>query len=143
VREVLDAGRQILIAHPERYHYLPGAEPIEVMRCWQDLGALLQINVGSLSGHYEGSSPGSERLAWQMIDTGMVDVIATDHHGPRRRGVSPAEGLQELIDRGASAVAQRVMGENPTRIMRDDLLPSGLPRQGRGADRLEQEPGRP
>jgi protein-tyrosine phosphatase len=143
VREVLDAGRQILIAHPERYHYLPGAEPMEVMRCWQDLGALLQINVGSLSGHYEGSSPGSSRLAWRMIDTGMVDVIATDHHGPRRRGVSPAEGLQELIDRGASAVAQRLMGENPTRIMRDDLLPSGLPGQGRGADRLEQEPGRP
>ena len=113
VREVLDAGRQILIAHPERYHYLPGAEPIEVMRYWQDLGALLQVNVGSLSGHYEGSSPGSERLAWQLIDSGMVDVVATDHHGPRRRGVSPAEGLQVLMNRGASAVAQRVMEKTP------------------------------
>jgi protein-tyrosine phosphatase len=125
---VLDAGRQILIAHPERYHYLPDAEPLEVMRGWQELGGLLQVNVGSLSGHYEGSSPGSERLAWQMIDAGMVDVIATDHHGPRRRGVSPAEGLQKLIDRGASATAERAMGENPARIMREDLLPSGLPR---------------
>ena len=61
-------------------------------------------------------------------ETGMVDVIATDHHGPRRRGVSPAEGLQKLIDRGASATAERAMGENPARIMREDLLPSGLPR---------------
>jgi protein-tyrosine phosphatase len=127
IREVLDAGRQILIAHPERYHYLPGHDPLEVMRNWQDLGALLQVNVGSLSGHYEGSSPGAEQLAWQMVDAGLVDVMATDHHGPRRRGVSPAEALNKLIARGELALAERAMGEIPTRIMRDDLLPSRLP----------------
>src|SRR4029079_4539480 len=88
VREALDAGRQILIAHPERYRCLPGQEPLEVMRGWQELGALLQVNVGSLSGYYEGSSPGSESLAWQMVDRAMIDVLATDHHGSRRRGVS-------------------------------------------------------
>jgi protein-tyrosine phosphatase len=127
IREVLDAGRQILIAHPERYHYLPGPDPLEVMRTWQELGALLQVNVGSLSGHYEGSSPGSEQLAWQMIEAGLVDVLATDHHGPRRRGVSPAEALEKLIARGELALAERAMGEIPSRIMRDDLLPSRLP----------------
>ena len=127
VREVLDAGRHILIAHPERYHYLPGHEPLEVMRTWQEMGALLQVNVGSLTGHYEGSSPGSERLAWQMAEAGLIDVIATDHHGPRRRGVSPAEALNALIARGERALAERAMGEVPSRIMRDDLLPSRLP----------------
>ena len=127
VREVLDAGRHILIAHPERYHYLPGHEPLEVMRSWQGMGALLQVNVGSLTGHYEGSSPGSERLAWEMAGAGLIDVIATDHHGPRRRGVSPAEGLNALIARGERALAERAMGEVPSRIMRDDLLPSRLP----------------
>ena len=118
IREVLDAGRQILIAHPERYHYLPGQDPLEVMGSWQELGALLQVNVGSLSGHYEGSSPGAEQLAWQMIDAGLVDVLATDHHGPRRRGVSPAEALSKLIARGELALAERAMGEIPSRIMR-------------------------
>jgi tyrosine-protein phosphatase YwqE len=127
IREVLDAGRQILIAHPERYRYLPGHDPLEVMRTWQELGALLQVNVGSLGGHYENSSPGSEQLAWQMIGAGLVDVLATDHHGPRRRGVSPAEALNRLIARGELALAERAMGEIPGRIMRDDLLPSRLP----------------
>jgi protein-tyrosine phosphatase len=127
VREVLDAGRQILIAHPERYHYLRGHRPLDVMRQWQELGAALQVNVGSLTGHYEGSSPGSKGLAWQMIDSGLVDVIATDHHGPRRRGVSLSEGLNTLIARGELALARRAMGENPSRILRDDPLPSGLP----------------
>jgi len=127
VREALDAGRQILIAHPERYRYLPGQDPLEVMRGWQELGALLQVNVGSLSGYYEGSSPGSESLAWQMVDRAMIDVLATDHHGSRRRGVSPAEALDKLIARGELALAERAMGEIPGRIARDGLLPSGLP----------------
>src|SRR5215216_1093548 len=67
VRETLDAGRQIVIAHPERYRFLPGHDPLDVMRVWQELGALIQVNVGSLTGHYQESSPGSEQLAWHMI----------------------------------------------------------------------------
>ncbi len=125
---VLDAGRQVVIAHPERYHYLPGQDALEVMRTWQELGALLQVNVGSLTGHYRGSSPRSERLAWEMIASGLVDVLATDHHGPRRSGVSPREALDTLIARGELALAERAMADIPGRILRDDLVASGLPR---------------
>jgi protein-tyrosine phosphatase len=127
VREVLDAGRQIVIAHPERYHFLPRHDALDLMRRWQEMGALLQVNVGSLTGHYQGSSPGSEQLAWQMISEGLVDVLATDHHGPRRRGVSPREALETLIARGQLALAERAMAEIPSRIVRDDLLASRLP----------------
>lgn len=127
IREVLDSGRQIVIAHPERYRYVPGPGPLEVMQTWQDLGALLQVNVGSLTGHYQNSSPGSEQLAWEMVAAGLVDVLATDHHGPRRRGVSPLEALNALIARGELALAERAMSEIPNRIMRDDLLASRLP----------------
>jgi protein-tyrosine phosphatase len=127
IREVLDAGRQIVIAHAERYSYLPGHDALEVMRTWQELGAVLQVNVGSLTGYYNGSSPGSERLAWEMIAAGLVDILATDHHGPRRRGVSPREALDALIARGELALAERAMADIPGRIVRDDLLASRLP----------------
>jgi protein-tyrosine phosphatase len=127
IREVLDAGRQIVIAHPERYSFLPGHHPLDVMGTWQELGALLQVNVGSLTGHYQGSSPGSEQLAWGMIAGGLVDVLATDHHGPRRRGVSPREAWETLIARGEQALAERAMSEIPGRIVRDDALASRLP----------------
>jgi protein-tyrosine phosphatase len=127
IREVLDAGRQILIAHPERYEYLPGHEPLELMRRWQELGALLQVNVGSLNGHYRNSSPGSDDLAWQMVESGLVDVLASDHHGPRRPGVSPREALDTLIARGELALARRAMVETPGLIARNDLAASGLP----------------
>jgi len=128
VREVQEAGRQIVIAHPERYHYLPDHNPIDVMRTWQELGALLQVNVGSLTGHYRRSSPQSEGLAWQMIDAGLADIFATDHHGPRREGVSPAEARNALIARGQLALAARAMVEIPGMIARNDPVGSRLPR---------------
>ena len=128
VREVQAAGRQIVIAHPERYRYLPGHHPMDVMRTWQDLGALLQVNVGSLTGHYRRSSPGSDLLAWQMIEHGLLDVLATDHHGPRREGVSPREALDALIARGELALAERAMVEVPGLIARNEAVGSRLPR---------------
>jgi tyrosine-protein phosphatase YwqE len=127
IQEVLDAGRQILIAHPERYEYLAGHQPLELMRRWQEMGALLQVNVGSLNGYYRNSSPGSDDLAWQMVGTGLVDVLATDHHGPRREGVSPSEALETLIARGELALATRAMVETPGLIVRSDLVPLRLP----------------
>jgi protein-tyrosine phosphatase len=127
IREVLDAGRQIVIAHVERYEYLPGHEPLELMGRWQELGALLQVNVGSLNGYYRNSNPGSEELAWQMVDSGLIDVLATDHHGPRRAGVSPREALETLIARDELALATRAMVETPGLIVRNDLVASRLP----------------
>jgi protein-tyrosine phosphatase len=128
VREVHGAGRQIVIAHPERYRYLDGHNPLEVMRTWQELGALLQVNVGSLTGHYNRSSPGSEHLAWQMIEQGLLDLLATDHHGPRRSGVSPREALDALIARGELTLAERAMAEIPGLISRNEVVGSRLPR---------------
>lgn len=128
VREVLDGGRQIVIAHPERYYYLPGHEPVEVMRTWQELGALLQVNVGSLTGHYNRSTPGSEALAWRMVALGLVDLFSTDHHGPRREGVSPREAYQTLIARGERVLAERAMAEVPGMIVRNEAVGLRLPR---------------
>ena len=128
VREVQAAGRQMIIAHPERYHYLDGHNPVDVMRTWRDLGALLQVNVGSLTGHYRRSSPASESLAWQMVELDLIDVLATDHHGPRREGVSPREALNALIARGQRMLVQRAMVETPGMIFRDEPTGSRLPR---------------
>ena len=128
VREIQAAGRQTIIAHPERYHYLEGHNPVDVMRTWRDLGALLQVNVGSLTGHYRRSSPGSESLAWQMVELDLVDVLSTDHHGPRREGVSPREALNALIARGQRMLAERAMVEIPGMISRDEPAESRLPR---------------
>jgi len=122
IRAATAAGRQIVIAHPERYRYPAGLEPLVVMGRWREMGAQLQVNVGSFTGHYQDHRPGSEALAWAMAAEGLVDIIATDHHGPRRTGVSPLEGYEALRARGELALAERAMVERPNAVLRDERV---------------------
>ena len=119
VRAALDAGRGIVIAHPERYRYPAGMDPVDVMQGWRDLGALLQVNAGSFSGYYNDHRPESEALAWMLVREGMADIVGSDHHGPRRAGVSPLEAFEALAARGERALAERAMVTRPAAILRD------------------------
>ena len=128
VREATGAGRGIVIAHPERYRFLPGIEPLEQMRRWRDMGALLQVNAGSFAGHYRSSSPDSERLAWAMVREGLVDLVATDHHGMRRAGVSPREAFEVLAARGERELAERALAGTPGELLRETVIAGDPPR---------------
>jgi len=120
VRAAVTGGSRIVIAHPERYRYPKGRDPIEVMRHWRELGALLQVNAGSFTGHYRDHRPESQSVAWAMVAEGMVDIVGTDHHGPRRVGVSPLEAFDALAARGERALAERAMLERPNAVLRDE-----------------------
>ena len=122
VREVVAGGRGIVVAHPERYRYVAGTEPLDQMRRWRELGALLQVNAGSFGGYYRDHRPGSDTLAWAMVAEGMVDIIGTDHHGPRRVGVSPLEVFTALRARGEEAAAIRTMVERPAAVLRGESV---------------------
>jgi protein-tyrosine phosphatase len=128
VREATAAGRGIVVAHPERYRYLPGTEPLDQMRRWRDLGALLQVNAGSFTGHYRSSSPDSERLAWAMVREGLVDLVATDHHGARRAGTSPREAFEALAARGEQELAERALARTPGDLLRTTVVAGDPPR---------------
>jgi protein-tyrosine phosphatase len=127
VRAAVAAGRRIVIAHPERYTYLAGHDPLELMRRWRAAGALLQVNAGSFGGYYSEHRPGSDTLAWTMMAEGMVDIIGTDHHGPRRIGVSPLEVFTALRARGEEAAAVRAMAERPLAVLRDESVEESNP----------------
>lgn len=122
VEAAVAGGRRIVIAHPERYTYLPGHAPLDVMRRWRDAGALLQVNAGSFGGYYRDHRPGSDTLAWALLAEGMVDVIGTDHHGPRRIGVSPLEVFTDLRARGEEGAAIHAMVERPGAVLRDEPI---------------------
>jgi tyrosine-protein phosphatase YwqE len=122
IEAAVAAGRRIVIAHPERYRYVEDEAPLDLMRRWRDMGALLQVNAGSFSGHYRSSSPGSLELAWEMVEAGLVDLVATDHHGIRRAGVSPREAYEVLRSRGEGALAERAMAEVPASLLEDSAV---------------------
>jgi protein-tyrosine phosphatase len=121
VREAVAAGRGIVVAHPERYRYVPGVEPLEQMRRWRELGALLQVNAGSFNGYYAHSNPAAQDLAWAMVERGLVDLVSTDHHGTRRAGVSLLEAFEALAGRGERELAERALARAPDQVARADL----------------------
>jgi protein-tyrosine phosphatase len=127
VRETVAGGRGIVVAHPERYRYLPGVEPLDQMRRWRELGALLQVNAGSFNGYYASSNPGAQDLAWAMVERGLVDLVSTDHHGSRRAGVSLLEAFEALAGRGERELAERVLARAPDQVARADLNGDGKP----------------
>lgn len=115
VRVVLDAGRQPIVAHPERYRHEGGVMPIERIRAWKEAGALLQVNCGSLTGAY---GSGIRELAWRLLGEGLADLLGTDHHADSRP-VSPRETLRALAAEGATEQARLLFSENPNRILDD------------------------
>lgn len=69
-------GYKPVLAHPERYPYLftPGLDEYQKLK---ESGLFFQINIPSIAGAY---SPGSRNAAQKLIDSGMVDFIASDLH---------------------------------------------------------------
>ncbi len=122
VREVIAEGRGIVVAHPERYRYPTGVDPMAQMQRWRELGAMLQVNAGSFNGHYRSHNPGAQALAWRMVEEGLIDVVGTDHHGIRRAGVSLREAFEALADRGERELAEQVLSRAPGQVVRADLV---------------------
>jgi protein-tyrosine phosphatase len=73
------AGLTPIIAHPERCEAVlddPGIAPRLHERGW-----LLQINATSIVGYH---GPEVEASAWQLIDAGLADLVASDGHRQAR-----------------------------------------------------------
>jgi protein-tyrosine phosphatase len=118
VRAVLDAGRRMIISHPERYRRSRANVQIDELRAWKAEGALLQVNAGSLLGDY---GVNIQMLGWQLLTEGLADVVATDHHADSRV-VSPRTAFDQIAARGGVEVARLLMSENTGRVLRDEAL---------------------
>lgn len=75
VFELITEGYKPVLAHVERYpFYNNDWKRIEEYR---DRGVLLQLNLLSLTGHY---GPQVKRMAEQLIDRDLIDLIGSDCH---------------------------------------------------------------
>lgn len=79
-----------ILAHPERYgflHHRPGS-----YRKYAEKGVLLQLNLLSL-GPYYGSEV--QKMAYSLLDKGLIDFIASDAHNVRHLEALKAISLRE------------------------------------------------
>jgi protein-tyrosine phosphatase len=116
LEELVEAGIQPVIAHPERYRGLathPG-----LPAAWRGAGAWLLVNHGSVVGRY---GKEAERNAERLLARGWVDGMATDFHGRPSLDLY-IERARDWFDlRGAGDVWSMLAAENPSRMA------SGLP----------------
>ena len=105
-------GWQPVLAHPERYPTTSGSG-LEAPEEWRRMGALLQVNWGSLAGRY---GEGPQRIAWGLLERGWASLVSGDYHarGPFRA----AEAREQLLARGGQEQLELLSVENPGRVLR-------------------------
>jgi protein-tyrosine phosphatase len=114
VRTITDRLRKLellpIFAHPERCRGLRSDhEPLDDARAQ---GALVQVVATSLVGRW-GSQ--IEAAAWHLVETGRVDLIGSDAHHYRHRGVLLEAG--ELVSRHFGETARRELTEDGPRLV--------------------------
>jgi len=109
-------GVSPLFAHPERCAEFerPGRAE-EVVR----LGGALQLNVGALAGVY---GRGPRKLAERLLAEGLYAVASTDLHRPAGVQEWLDEALGALEKRAGTNALDRLLDENPRRILAGEDL---------------------
>lgn len=105
-----------LFAHPERcLEFERPGRAEEVVR----LGGALQLNVGALAGVY--GKP-ARRLAERFLGDGLYAVAATDLHQPHGARGWLEDALAALERRAGAAGRDRLLRENPRRVLAGEEL---------------------
>ena len=110
-RELRERGFGLLLAHPERSRAIL-EEGLARLDPLIRGGALVAANVGPLSGR---ESEPRRVAARRILERGMVDVVATDAHPPRR----PYQ-LRDVARMTGDAQA-RLTSHTPARLLREGI----------------------
>lgn len=114
---LMDAGCVPVIAHPERYVSLQISS--DIVTKWLDDGMGLQVNKGSLSGRF---GIDAKRLAYGLLEQGMISCIASDAHGAQTRSPDMSDIREFLAVEYSETLAELLLAENPNRILRNEPL---------------------
>ena len=113
VDDLHERGFDVLLAHPERsasFQRDPG-----LLASLVDQGALAQVTVGSLTGHFGQTA---QRSAQLMVREGLVQVLASDAHDVVHRApVLEANGAltADQYKRMTSVVPEAIVASQPVR----------------------------
>jgi protein-tyrosine phosphatase len=121
VRQLRDCGVRPVLAHPERSPELlhePGA--IEEL---VQAGTLVQVSTHSIT---EPASSRDERAIRDWFKRGIVHVLGSDGHSPRRRPPKMAAAYKQIVRWAGAAVADRVGSTSGMAILQG--LPLKVPR---------------
>ena len=88
----------------------------EILYEFREMGAVLQINKGSVFGRF---GEEAERTARFLLDNRLAGCVASDAHGADYRTTDMRPVRQFLEERYGEAYAQLLVKVNPRRILED------------------------
>ena len=115
VFEVMAAGYQPLITHPERLTWIEAH--YEVIAGMARTGAWIQLTAGSITGMF-GKRP--QYWSERMLSEGLVHVIATDAHNLRRRVPVLSEAVEAVSERLGAEAAHDMVWTRPLAVLLND-----------------------
>jgi protein-tyrosine phosphatase len=101
-----------IFAHPERARSVQ-RHPMLIEDA-RGRGALVQIVAPSLIQRW---GRGVAACAWGLLGAGWVDLLGSDAHGARRRGVHLAEAVERVRARLGADLADNLVRRNPARVL--------------------------
>ncbi len=113
VSRILKRGYRPILAHAERYQCLYKNE--ERVRLLKEMGALIQVNAGSILGK---SGISRKRFCHKLLDADMVDFVASDAHDPERRPVWMEACMDRVEKKYGAESVERLFWKNPQRIFK-------------------------
>lgn len=101
-----------MIAHPERNRGV-WQEPYYLQQ-WRRMGCLFQVTAGALLGEFREQA---QAVAEQMLANDMVDVVASDCHGPDKRTPVLSLAYERVSELHNEALAKRLFIVTPGSII--------------------------
>lgn len=116
---LLQQGKKILIAHPERY-FDDIDEAIKICKHWVKQGCFLQINRTSLTGFH---GIYAEKIAHKLIKLGYAHVVASDaHEGAGARCCRLDDVYYQIVKKHSQAQADMLLIVNPTHLSNNEPM---------------------
>ena len=106
-----------IVAHPERYAFV--AEDKYSAAKLKKLGALLQVNSGSLTGDF-GTKP--KRSAESILKNQLADFVASDAHSQYSRTPDLSKAHEFVCENFSYEYADLLFKINPKRVINNEEI---------------------
>lgn len=109
------AGYEVILAHVERYSCITD-EP-ELAEQLSDMGILLQINAGSITGQ---SGRRIKKFIRRLMDEDLVFCVGTDAHSAGKRAPRMKKAAEYVKKKYGEAYAAKIFYQNAKQMLRKE-----------------------
>jgi protein-tyrosine phosphatase len=120
--DLIMGGGVPIVAHPERN--LSVLKDEAVLQPIVRMGALIQVNAGSLEGQF---GKQVKKTALSLLKKGLVQLVGSDAHNALDRAIQLRGAVESAAQVVGPDIAQLLVTANPERILAGEALPSYHP----------------